>query len=161
MKKRIVCISFVLMISVLATTCFSKPPSIASVERRFENNYKDIQTVVEFMANSGYKSIILKGNDGTMRADLEIVTIDDESVCDAVECLLGSYGAYQSIYMRNNTVTIRQWRGLTDIGCGIAYSTNKTDAPYVDYATELKPLSREGWYYYVDDYNAWRTGKRP
>lgn len=161
MKKRISIVFSVIIISVLMAAWLSNPPSVASVESRFEDNYNDIQVVVEFMANSSCSSIIIKGNDGTMRADLATVTIDNISVCDAVERLLGPNGAYHSISKRGSTVTIRQWRGLTDIGCGIAYSINETSTPSVEYATELEPLSRAGWYYYVDDYNEWRVGKRP
>ncbi len=161
MRKLISGVFLALMICVLIIVCFSIPPSIASVESNFENDYNDIQVVVDFMVNSDYTTISIQGNDGTMRADFATVTIDDKRVCEAVERLLGPYGAYDDIYKDNNTVTIDLWRGITDIGCGIAYSINETETPNVAYATELKPLSRAGWYYYVDDYNAWRTGKRP
>ena len=161
MKNLIKGVSLVLIISVLLIICFSNPPNVSSIERCFESNYNDIQIVVKFMENSNYASISIKENDGTMRADLTTVTIEDKGVRDAVERLLGPYGDYHNIYKYRNTITISQWKGLTDIGCGIAYSINETDTPYVEFATVLKPLNRAGWYYYVDDYNAWRTGKRP
>ena len=48
-------------------------------------------------------------------------------------------------------------KGLQDIGCGIACSINALEMPEIEYMTELVPLSTEGWYYYVDDYNKWRV----
>lgn len=164
-KKSNWCFLLTLVLGMILTGCSSKPPSVESVEEHFQNNYDDIQIVVEFMSNSGYNSIYIKGIDGMMLADLEDVPITDESVFDAVKRLLGTplTGNRQYYYVSksSNTIEFYQWKGTAEIGCGIAYTINGTDIPDVQYATELVQLSEPGWYYYVDDYNAWRTGKRP
>lgn len=153
---------FVVLYCVALSGCTPDAPSIESVETCFESNYEDILTVVDFIANSDCDLIIIRGSDGTMRADSETVTIEEENVYNAVKRLLVSNGAYCLISKYKNTIQFEQWQGsIVDIGCGIAYSINETDWPYIEFATEIEPLSRSGWYYYVDDYNAWRTGKRP
>ena len=60
-----------------------------------------------------------------------------------------------------NTILIELWHPfMREISCGLAYSINGLDAPVVDYATEMTPLSEPGWYYYVDDFNTWRAEQR-
>ena len=90
----------------------------------------------------------------TMQADLRELPIEDREVTAAVQRLQDSY---QNIRKNGNTIVLNQWAGLADIGCGIAYSINGTDAPKVQFMTVLVPLSEDGWYYYVDDYNEWRN----
>lgn len=159
--------SLFLMVSLCAflSGCSSKPPDVASVEEHFRNNQEDILTVVDFIINSEYSSISIDTADGTMFADLETVKIENEDVNNAIKRLLGhtlgNSRQYYSIYRSINTIILHQWKNTHDCGCGIAYSISGEFPPIIQYCTELVPLSEEGWYYYVDDYNAWRTGKRP
>lgn len=155
----------VLFLCYILTSCSPEPPDVASVEEHFRNNQEDIQTVVDFIINLEYSSISIDTADGTMLADLETVEIEDEDVNNAIKRLLGrtlgNSSQYYSIYRSLNTIDFSQWSSPQDIGCGVAYSISGEFPPIIQYCTELVPLSEEGWYYYVDDYNAWRTGKRP
>ncbi len=147
------------------TGCFSSPPDVETVETQFKDNYEDIQLVVDFIIGTDYQSIQINTTDGTMWADFETVEILDDAVNGAVERLLGrsfmDEGKYHFIYKSGHTIYLPQWSSSQDIGCGVAYSINETDLPRIQYCTELMPLIEKGWYYYVDDYNSWRTGKRP
>ena len=147
-------------------SCFPVRPSFESIETHFRNNYEDIQIIVEFISGSTYNSVFINTSDGTMLADLETLEIEDENVKKAIKRLLGGTFVrerqYYSVSMSGNTIWLLQWKSPQDVGCGVTYSINKTDImDAMDYITELVPLSEAGWYCYVDDYNAWRTGKHP
>ena len=87
---------------------------------------------------------------------IEEKIIDDPQVVLAANTLLKSK-VYHHICKIDNTIYLLQWTGLQDISCGIAYTINKVDLPQVIYTTQLLPLSNEGWYYYVADYELWRN----
>ena len=161
MKKIIRYVLSLLCLCALLAACSRNIPSKEDIEGHFQDNYNDIQIVIDFMINTNYGSIYIDETNGTMRADLEKVNITDDNVKRAVKNLLGGFlkqdGQYYSISMHNNTIEFHQWSGSQDIGCGIAYSINGTDIPDIEYCTELVPLSETGWYYYVDDYNTWRN----
>lgn len=163
MKRCLLCVYLLLLVaSVCAVliSCSSAIPDVKAVESHFQNNYEDIQIVVDFITNLEYSSVDISSADGTMLADLETMKIEDENVNSAVKRLLGTPLAkerqYYSVYKSGNTIEFCQWSSPHDIGCGIAYSINETYTPRIQYCTELVPLSQSGWYYYVDDYNTWR-----
>ena len=155
MKRRISCALLACLLAFLCLGCSSTPPDVELVDKRFNENYDDILTVVSFLVNSGHKVIHIKDCSGTMFVEFEWIEITDASVNSAINRLLGS-GHYRAIYKIGNTIQFPQWIGLQDIGCGIAYTINGKDIPDIQFVTELVPLARDGWYYYVDDYNKWR-----
>lgn len=162
--KRVVKISIILLLCLNLTGCRQSAPTAESVEEKFFENYDDIQMVVDFMLNTGYGDVYIDSADGTMFADLETMTISDETVNNSVERLIrgqpGSEGQYYGFYKISHTIEILQWKYM-EVGCGIAYTTSETLLPKIQYCTELVPLAEAGWYYYVADYNEWRVGKRP
>jgi hypothetical protein len=154
-------IAILILFITLLNGCFlrSKPPDVRSVEEQIQENYSDIQSIVRFMIERGYDDVYISDTNGTMLSDLTRVTIADEAVYTAITKLISS-GEYIHFSKIGNTIRILQWRGMQDIGCGIAYSINRIELPKVQYVTELVPLNEDGWYYYVADYNSWRNGKR-
>ena len=115
------------------------------------------------MVYTGYADIYIENTDGTMLVDasgtmqngLIEKQIDDDMVVAAVSQLLENR-EYVDINKIGNTIEFQQWSGLLDIGCGIAYTVNGTDAPEIQFATKLIPISEDGWFYYIYDYNEWR-----
>lgn len=155
----------IVCLCIALTSCASSPPDIESVDICFQKNYEDIQLIVDFMKNSAYDSIYIDSVDETMYADFKTVDIKDKEINNALTRLLkkpfvGSQ-QYYFVSKSGNTITLLQWKSAQDIGCGVAYSINGTALPEIEYCTELESLSKIGWYYYVDDYNAWRSGERP
>lgn len=134
------------------------PPKREAVESHFWDNWSEIQTVVDYMVDSGYEDFYIMDASGEATADLEKITITDESVLDAISALI-SDGNYYSISKSGNTIHFVQWWGIKDINCGVAYSINHTDPPEVQFCTTLDPLIEPGWYYYVADYNKWRSSR--
>lgn len=132
------------------------PPSISSIQGIFDDNYNDIRTAATFMTNSGYEDVCISDINGTMFADFSHVSINDDDAFEAIKQLIKDEGFIQ-ICKIGNTIWFQQWDGIRDISCGIAFSINGIDDPEVQYTTELLPLDENGWFYYVADYELWRT----
>ncbi len=160
MKKYL--IPFVLAVMLLAVLIGCKnlnsPPNLAEVEAQYEAHSADIQRITEFLSVSDHEDIYISDTSGTMLADMERVHIEDKDIVDAVRRLLDN-GGYRHISKRGNTISLLQWTGLRDIGCGIACSIQKADTPEVEFVTELIPMYVDGWYYYVSDYETWRNAQ--
>ena len=157
-------ILLVLLVMLFAgCSSYNTPPDVRSVQECFQNNRDNIQIIVDFMVYTGYADIYIENTDGTMLVDasgtiqngLIEKQIDDDMVVAAVSQLLENR-EYVGINKIGNTIEFQQWSGLLDIGCGIAYTVNGTDAPEIQFATKLIPISEDGWFYYIYDYNEWR-----
>ena len=161
MKKSLI-IALTLLIAVLFIIpmfghyVLNTPPSINAVRNQFLSNKDEINVIVEYMIDSGYEDIYISSADGFMLADLVEIKIHDEECGAAIKKLIQG-NEYIHIAKNSNTIYFLQWRGLKDIGCGITYSINRTDAPEIQFATELVPLFDDGWFYYMSDYNRWRS----
>ena len=142
---------------VLLSCCYQNtPPGIKTVQSQMDENINDIQSVVDFLKKSDYEKIYITNADGTMNADFKNEQIADINVCLAVNHLFQD-NQYLKICKDGNTVYLLQWKGLRDIGCGIAYTINGVDIPVIAYSTELLPLSNDGWFYYISDYELWKS----
>lgn len=138
----------------------SSPPSYSAVQKRFTNNWKNIETIEVYLTESRYSSIDISNFRCTkVFADFDHIDITDVAVRHAVRSLLLT-GRYKNISKSQNTIVIEQWSNIGDIGCGIAYSIDSDAEPVIEYVTELQPLNEDGWYYYISDYNQWRTQPR-
>lgn len=146
----------VLVFSIVLSSCkkMMSPPDVQTVEKKFFQCYDDIQVIVDYLAESQYGSIYICNDSGMMSVGTYKMEITDPSVLAALKRLVDEN--YSVINKYGNTIHFQQWTRFTDAGCGIAYSINHKDAPEIEYLIELTPLSTEGWYYYVDDYNEWR-----
>ena len=137
-----------------------EPPNIVKVERDFQKYYDNIQIVVDFMISSEYETIIIDSEGRTGLADTDGYHIEsvelvlDTKTEEAVKRLLS--GGYERIDKVRDTIQLQQWHWLNDVGCGVAYTINGQDLQEIQYVTELIPMKKAGWYYYVDDYNQWR-----
>lgn len=162
MRKCMQIFCLVILVSLLATNLAgcsgNTPPDFTTVHEHYLKHSRDISTVLDFLVSSGYEDISIRDCDGTMRADFNTVSIENDAVNEAIGRLI-SNSAYQNIYKNGNSVSFLQWSGIRDIGCGIAYSINGTDAPEIRFATQLTPFSESDWFYYVADYNAWRDSR--
>lgn len=132
------------------------PPSIGSVEKSFDKYQEDIEHVVNFLIEEKYKSILIRDSSGMMQADLQWMEIHEDNILDALNRLFALRDNMQ-IYKDGNTIKLLWWTHPQNISSSIAYSVNKTDLPDVQYATEILPMSDDGWYYVIADYNAWRV----
>lgn len=146
------------------------PPSVDTVQEQFVNNLDDINAVVSFMQSSGYEGFFIQDSSGTASFFIQdstelassgsrTIQIQDNEIRSAIKHLFHNRN-YLDISKIGNTVTLLQWRGACDVGCGIIYTNNVEESINTEFVTELIPISEDGWYYYVSDYNAWRNGQR-
>lgn len=125
-----------------------------SVERRFELNQNAFQTVVDFLIQQKYDSIIIK-DDSMMQADFQDVVIQDETVKKALQQIF-ALRVDMSVYKHANTIEFHWWTHPQNISSTLAYSINHITLPDVQFSTEMMQLSEPGWYYVIEDYNLWR-----
>ena len=165
MKKHailIVLVVFFVSLILISNLMFSllekadTPPEIGVVQEQFQNRCADISLVVDYLAASGYENVYINDREKDMLADFVRMPIDDLEIYTVITDLFES-GYCTQINKIGNTIYLLQWKGIRDIGCGVAYSINGIDLPKIQYATELVPLSEDSWYYYVADYNETRS----
>lgn len=122
-------------------------PNKEQMERNFERNKSLLTTIVNYMENVEYDTIIV--NDFNAN-----IPIENWKTSTAIHILLWRK-YYNSISKHNGTVIFQKWKGIQDINQGIAYSIDGKE-PMVEFLTLLEPLSEPGWYYYKADYEEWR-----
>ena len=89
-------------------------------------------------------------------ADLEYVAICNDAVLRALHRLKEQ--GYENIVKNGNTIEFELWSGIRDISCGIAFVAEGTGAD-IQFLTEIKHLEQKEWYYYITDYEQWRTNR--
>ena len=160
-KNKTVFLGVFFLVCILALVALTyksvdSPPSVESVQNHYHEHSEEIQIIIDFLLSMNYEDISIRDNDGLMLADLNVVAIDEHEVRIAIDGLLANRAFYH-IVKNGNTIYLLQWKGIRDVGCGIAYSINGIDSPEIEYVTQLVPLSIDGWFYYVSDYEEWRS----
>lgn len=174
-KKIILCIVCFFVVIIMYTAYFNIlentvvgdaiqfviPPGKMTMSRYFRRDQKDLQIIVDFFQNSAYSEIYITRVSYADEPEVMFtgyltgnVKIEDDTVIDAIERLFTKW-KYDVIERSGNTISFQKWSNL-DKGRGIAYSINGEDDPQLDFLTDLKALSKKGWYYYEEDYNEWR-----
>lgn len=141
-----------------------EPHKKIKFEAIFLECYEDIETVVDFMIISEYETIIINAEsrtglyskDGYHYESEELVL--DTKMETAVNRLLKV--GFKQIVKSGNTIQLGQAHWLFSIDHGVACAINGQDLPDIDYVTELIPTEKEGWYYYVADFNQWRLEQK-
>ena len=153
-------IFFIIMISLLIISTLngcSAVPDREDVQQIYDQDQHYISVVVEYLGASEYKSMTIRNTSGYVGTEDGDIKITDRTVLDAIEYLMGKQDYYY-IGKYDHTVKFEVWyRTRGQIACGFTCSTNDNKKPYIQYATELTPMDEEGWFYFVDDYNTWRT----
>ena len=135
------------------------PPDIAAVQKHYQKHSEDIQIIIAFLSSSEYEDIYITDSSGIMLADLTKVPIEDQRVVKSIGRIIND-GAYQHINKDGNNISLLQWKGIRDIGCGIACTISGTNTPEIEFVTQMIPLSDAGWFYYVSDYVVWQSNHK-
>ena len=148
------------VIAIFALKINRTPPNPKKVEQILVENYDDIDTVVNYMCKSQYANIYIREDNGTMLADLEHVNIDDTDVRTALANLLTKN---EDMYFskRGNSILICVWSSFQNINSCIGCTTDHTGIPQAQNPTKIVPLSVQGWYYIIEDYNKTGDGSKP
>lgn len=142
--------------------CYDNRPEASNMEDFLNENYTEIVTILDYILELDCESVIINEWDWNINAseiwvDFEYIQVKDDKVKDAIEFIIGN-GKCESIYKSANTVEFTVWLPfLKELSAGLAYSIDGINVPEVAYATETVPLSKDGWYFYFEDYNEWRV----
>ncbi|MCR4672191.1 MAG: hypothetical protein K5637_03000 [Lachnospiraceae bacterium] len=134
------------------------PPSVEDVESFVTENWNDISVVNDYLLELGDRDAYISDNRGSILIDLDHEKIEDYAVMQSVQSLWkkGCYSIYKN--REWNSISYSLWhRTMGGVGCGFEYAIDHTLLPEVQYQTELVPLSEEGWYYYLREYEKWRS----
>ena len=152
----------------LVATCFSAcsissiPPGKEKMERRLADSYEDFKLVTEYLLSLPCEdAYIYEDRPGEFLGDLTWYTIEDSQVKDAVQRLLKNGTQEIAKDKERNAVQFTMWTSFHEIDCGILYAIEESRIPTAQFMTQLEPMEQASWYYYVADYNLWRsTGRK-
>ena len=167
MKKTIIII-IVISIRLVSTICFVRwynaPARGVEIfeDEIFEQDYCELVKMVEFMGSlEDAESVDIDSTDGTMLVHytddriVKDVAITDEEVVSTVSVLMKK--GYYNITKHSNTVYFARWRN--QFGCfkGFAFSSDGTGELDIQFLIGRMELDKADWYYYISDYNEWRS----
>lgn len=153
-RVTIIAVSAVAVIAVLIITWFFIPENAQDV---FGRDYKELNYVCEYLISLEDEShVYIESADGTMSlrfGDKE--TITDKKAIDSISYLFSK--GYFKIAKNDDTIYFHKWKD--PFGCfkGFAFSTNGSGELDIQFVTEIGELSKKDWYFYVSDYNEWRS----
>lgn len=84
------------------------------------------------------------------------VSISDEDVSEEIRLLFRR--GYRVISKDKYIVVFQRWDNL-DSGRGIVYSIDGSDpsnSEELPFLIEIKPLTEDSWYFYIEDFSEWR-----
>lgn len=150
-----------LLLTLFFSSCKQKSqPSLDEIYREFQENQGDFQQIANYFSSVKYESIFIDSDDEFFWADFHEYPFDemDAKVYNAINYLFKEKG-YLGISKSNIQlgVEFRMWTDNRSIDCGVIYAVHNDTEPQPEFVVELVPLPEEGWYYYVSDYNKWRS----
>ena len=153
----------ILILTMTGCHIFRIPPSQENLQNELERNLEDILLITQFLLDQECEEVFILHEDG-INGNMNEGVIDKEIANEAVKNTVYRQMKENpdlSFSRMNNSVHINMWTHFQNISCGLVYSVDGKDFSAVQYATEIVPMEIDGWYYVVEDYNAYRTGKRP
>ena len=160
--RAVICfIVFVTLNSILGcknSVLAASPPTIAEMENALELHYDDFVTIANYLLGLKQETVHIGSDGSTLIAGVERYSIKETEITETVERLrkIGCNGI--TMNKSNHSISFDLWWSDQDKGCGLAFSMDGEE-PSVQFMTELIPLKKELWYYYVEDYNLWRINR--
>ena len=132
-------------------------PSISQLRRCLNSNQDEFELIVDYFRNSEFERIVFRST-GRVFIDFETdtLTITDENVERAIENTFRR--GYSLIDMNEYGVSFLRW-SVRNHGRGIVFSftgETPTESSLLQFLTTIEPLSIDGWYFYIEDFNEWR-----
>ena len=128
----------------------------------FEQDYCELVKMVEYLESlEDVKDAYIDPTDGTMLVHykddriVKDVEITDEEVVSTVSVLMKK--GYYNITKHGNTVYFARWRNQFGCSKGFAFSADSTGELDIQFLIGRMELDKADWYYYISDYNEWRS----
>ena len=160
MKRRVIIASIIiaaLLVVVLNNACFrSAKPNEQKTIGIFTEEKENLIIVADYLKNLDYPSCFIGSDNGQLYAAFDYHEIDDISVVEAIKRLWEKGCTHISKNHEMNSISFELWYNDQDMACGMLTCIREDEDAKVQFMTEIKKLSTD-WYYYVSDYNTWRT----
>ena len=138
------------------------PPDKDDMQDIFDRHKEDIFVVSSYLKDSDFEYVVIDKKsveDGKMftGAYTRYVDIADEKAVKSIRRLINSFD-FVSIAKSGVTIYFEKWN-WSEEERGIAYNTIDTSRLETDieFLIQQEPLSENGWFYIVSDYNEWRN----
>ncbi len=155
--KKLITIIFLLALIIILVLCRMNPPSAEDIESFVAENRNCIILINEYLLELEDRDAYISDDDGSILIALENQTIEDDAVREAIMCIWKKGCFSITKHNTNNAIVYTIWkRTIGHVDCGFVYAIDHSLPPKAVFQTELSPLSEEGWYYYLADYEGWR-----
>ena len=156
-------IVFVLLFAIFGNSVFVHLWSKSDVGSRhiFESDYDQMKTVAEYLISLDHLSdILIENPSGVMTVGIrKTETITDPKIRKAIFVLFAK--GYDCIEKnKGKTIVFERWYDLFERYRGYAFSIDGSTELAIEFVTETKDMTKENWYYYLSDYNEWRSSKQ-
>lgn len=146
-------------------------PERRQAEQFLQNNKEHLFAARDYLLSLEFDSVVIgrpfvpRGGSYDMNAIEKFVglengriPLEDEAMLDALYHLFPSVSV---ISKSGNSISFMTWSHIRDRGRGIAYSIdgNTPDNSGLTFLTHIEPLSEEGWYFYIEDFNEYRRSR--
>ncbi len=154
--KKLIAVFVILVLTLIPESCLRRPLSVEDVESFVKENWNDIVLVNDYLLKQ--ERVILLDDDGSIFIDFVDQRIDDDTVMEAIRSLWREGCVRITKFNEDNAIQYKIWRRDPDgVNCGFVYAIDHTQLPEVQYQIEITPLTIEGWYYYLEDFEKWRV----
>ena len=142
-------------------------PEHPEAEAFLQSNQELIYIVKDYLLNSGFDTVSISWPNTAGGVPLDTdeilmlpmsghghIPVEDEAVIEALHHL---FQYTRRISKHGNSINFLTWSARNH-GRGIAYSIDGSipDRSGLTFLTHIEPLSVEGWYFYVEDFNEYR-----
>jgi len=147
--------------------------NIAAAQEGLSDNYERFTKVINYFAEIEYRRIIATSASTSIYVShTGYIQVQDAEARNAFESLYRQ--GYRSIKRQDNVIIFHYSSVGRHFGNGIVYSIDGVVPNYgansgcqlygsrysptqIMFLTELEPLSKQNWFYYEEDFRAWRT----
>lgn len=147
----------VVLIAAGVLVRLNKPPRAETMRQKLEADRADFAAVAEYLAELDHDTVSIDMNSGSrMLAGFENHYIHDEKVLSSIEKLraIGCADIWKDT--EENSIQFELWSRF-DVCAGLLFRINDNKKPSAQFLTELEEIDSEGWFYYVEDHNEWRS----
>lgn len=155
MNKWVISVLIAFCLCMVGTVECKGEPNEATIEKILLDNYECFATVEDYLITSGYGDAYITKADGTVSSNFKRYKISRTDVNSAIQELFSMGCYYISLDPEDNCIAFGLWSSSQEKDCGVMCSINGKE-PTVQFMTERRQLSKEGWYYFREDYNEWR-----
>jgi len=169
------CIAIVCIIALMTglSACAKNylPGNESDIDAVFERDYSTIMDVTSYLLSLEENTVYINYNPievlGEFGKPLDIsgglgkpITFPSQTIKQLAVNLEDK--GYNHITKKDNVVVFDVWRRLigSEFDAGFVYSVDGSgDLSALQFLTYQRPLSKENWYYYEEDYNEWRNNR--